>query len=268
MKLFITLLVLCTGLFANSLEQIRQSGVVRIGVRDAHPPLCESNNGKFEGFEIDLANAIAKEIFGKKEGRIEFIPLSVNDRIPFLQENKLDLVIGLFSITAERKRKIDFSIPYLSVNLGVLTRKADAFTDITQLYDKKIVFEGNATVAEKFFKNKGFKNFGRCNSAKECYEMVRDGTADGYINDNLIVLAYSVIDDILEVPFKNLGPSDFIGIGVQKGNKELLELINSRLIGLSKEGFFKKAYEQSFDPFYRGAAEKKYFLLDGIYNLL
>ena len=242
MKLFIALLVLCTGLFANSLEQIRQSGVVRIGVRDAHPPLCESNNGKFEGFEIDLANAIAKEIFGKKEGRIEFIPLSVNDRIPFLQENKLDLVIGLFSITAERKRKINFSIPYLS--------------------------EGNATVAEKFFKNKGFKNFGRCNSAKECYEMVRDGTADGYINDNLIVLAYSVIDDILEVPFKNLGPSDFIGIGVQKGNKELLELINSRLIGLSKEGFFKKAYEQSFDPFYRGAAEKKYFLLDGIYNLL
>ena len=59
MKLFITLLVLCTGLFANSLEQIRQSGVVRIGVRDAHPQLCESNNGKFEGFEIDLANAIA-----------------------------------------------------------------------------------------------------------------------------------------------------------------------------------------------------------------
>ena len=140
MKLFITLLVLCTGLFANSLEQIRQSGVVRIGVRDAHPPLCESNNVKFEGFEIDLANAIAKEIFGKKEGKIEFIPLSVNDSIPFLEANKLDLVIGLFSITNERKRKIDFSLPYLSVNLGILTRKADAFTDIAQLYDKKYVF--------------------------------------------------------------------------------------------------------------------------------
>ena len=248
MKLLFIAALFCAALFADSLDQIRQNGVIRIGVRDAHPPLCESNGGKFEGFEIDLANAIAKEIFGKKEGKIEFIPLSVNDRIPFLEANKLDLVIGLFSITNERKRKIDFSLPYLSVNLGVLTRKADAFTDIAQLHDKKIVFEGDATVAEKFFKTKG--------------------DADGYINDNLIVLAYSVIDDTLEVPFKNLGPSDFIGIGVQKDNKELLDFVNAELIKLSKEGFFKKAYEQSFDPFYRGTADKKYFLLDGIYNML
>ncbi|WP_298061975.1 transporter substrate-binding domain-containing protein [uncultured Campylobacter sp.] len=268
MKLLFIAALFCAALFADSLDQIRQNGVIRIGVRDAHPPLCESNGGKFEGFEIDLANAIAKEIFGKKEGKIEFIPLSVNDRIPFLEANKLDLVIGLFSITNERKRKIDFSLPYLSVNLGVLTRKADALTDIAQLHDKKIVFEGDATVAERFFKNKGFKNLGHCASAKECYEMIRNGDADGYINDNLIVLAYSVIDDTLEVPFKNLGPSDFIGIGVQKDNKELLDFVNAELIKLSKEGFFKKAYEQSFDPFYRGTADKKYFLLDGIYNML
>ena len=268
MRAFIAIFLFCAALFADSLDQIRQNGVIRIGVRDAHPPLCESNGGKFEGFEIDLANAIAKEIFGKKEGKIEFIPLSVNDRIPFLETNKLDLVIGLFSITNERKRKIDFSLPYLSVNLGVLTRKADTFTDIAQLHDKKIVFEGDATVAEKFFKTKGFKNLGHCASAKECYEMIRNGDADGYINDNLIVLAYSVIDDTLEVPFKNLGPSDFIGIGVQKDNKELLDFVNAELIKLSKEGFFKKAYEQSFDPFYRGTADKKYFLLDGIYNML
>ena len=98
--------------------------------------------------------------------------------------------------------------------------------------------------------------------------MIRNGDADGYINDNLIVLAYSVIDDTLEVPFKNLGPSDFIGIGVQKDNKELLDFVNAELIKLSKEGFFKKAYEQSFDPFYRGTADKKYFLLDRIYNML
>ena len=268
MRVLIAIFVLCAGLFANSLEEIRQSGVIRIGVRDGHPPLCESNNGKFEGFEINLAHAIAKDIFGKKEGKVEFISLSVNDRIPFLETNKVDLVIGLFSITAERKRKIDFSLPYFSVNLGVLTRKADGFTDMAQLHDKKIIFEGNATVAEKFFKQKGFTNIGHCASAKECYQMVRSGDADGYINDNLIVLAYSVIDDILEVPFKNLGPSDFIGIGVQKDNKELLDFVNAELIKLSKEGFFSKAYEENFDPFYRGLAEKKYFLLDGIYNML
>ncbi|RKV98531.1 MAG: amino acid ABC transporter substrate-binding protein, partial [Campylobacter sp.] len=55
---------------------------------------------------------------------------------------------------------------------------------------------------------------------------------------------------------------------VQKGNQSLLDFINADLIKLSKEGFFKKAYEDTFEPFYRGTADKKYFLLDGIYNML
>nr|WP_314441922.1 hypothetical protein [uncultured Campylobacter sp.] len=55
---------------------------------------------------------------------------------------------------------------------------------------------------------------------------------------------------------------------MQKGNKELLDFINAELVKLSKEGFFKKAYQNTFEPFYRGTADKKYFLLDGIYDLL
>ena len=98
--------------------------------------------------------------------------------------------------------------------------------------------------------------------------MMKDGRADGYANDNIIVLAYAVVDDTLEVPFKNLGAAEFLGVGVQKGNQSLLDFINADLIKLSKEGFFKTAYEDPFEPFYRGTADKKYFLLDGIYNML
>ena len=81
MRVFIAIFLLCAALFADSLDQIRQNGVIRIGVRDAHPPLCESNGGKFEGFEIDLANAIAKEIFGKSR-RFPAAPL------PFEQKGR------------------------------------------------------------------------------------------------------------------------------------------------------------------------------------
>ena len=269
MKLiFCMIFALCGSIFANSLDSIRQSGTIKIGIREGRPPLSDSKNGEFEGFEISLARAIAKGIFGDKKGDIKFVPVTASERIPSLVNNKVDLVIGSLTITPERSKHIDFSIPYLSVNFGVLTRKADAINDISQLKDMKILVEGNSTAPEEYLKKEKFHNLVRCSTTNECYEMVKNGQADAYINDNLVVLAYGVIDHALEVPFKTLGSTEFIGVGVSKGNKELLELVNAELIKLSKEGFFKKAYSNTFEPFYRGLVDKKYFLLDEIYSLL
>ena len=131
----------------------------------------------------------------------------------------------------------------------------------------RLITEEGTTV-DNYLKKEKFSNVSYCKITSECYAMIRDGKADGYINLNITVLAYAVVDDTLEVPFQNFGKPDFIGIGVQKGNKELLDFINAELVKLSKEGFFKKAYQDTFEPFYRGTADKKYFLLDGIYDLL
>ena len=98
--------------------------------------------------------------------------------------------------------------------------------------------------------------------------MLKDGDVDAYATDNLIAMAYPVVDSEVEVPLKTLGKPDFMGIGVQKGNKELLDFVNAELIKLSKEGFFEEAYEGTFNAFYHGAADKRYFLLDGIYSFL
>lgn len=268
MKLFFALFLFCAGLFANTLDSIKQSGTIRIGVREGRPPLSQSKDGKFEGFEISLAEALSKGIFGEKKGDIEFIPVTAGERIPFLVNNKVDLIIGTFIITPERSKHVDFSIPYLSVNFGVLTRKADTISDISQLRDMKILVEGNATAPELYLKKEKFDNLMRCATTKECYEMVKNGQADAYINDNIIVLAYEIMDKAMKVSLKTLGPTEFIGVGVSKGNKELLELINAELIKLSKEGFFERAYSDTFEPFYKKAADKKYFLLDEIYRFL
>jgi len=77
----------------------------------------------------------------------------------------------------------------------------------------------------------------------------------------LLVLAYAVVDSDTEVNIKNLGVSDFLGIAVSKGNKDLLEFLNGELIKLSKDGFMKKTYDEVIEPYYKGTAEKKYFLL-------
>ena len=73
MRLLFILALFCASIFANTLDEIRQAGVIRVGVREGRPPLSESNNGKFEGFEIELASSIAKEIFGDKKGEVQFV---------------------------------------------------------------------------------------------------------------------------------------------------------------------------------------------------
>lgn len=55
---------------------------------------------------------------------------------------------------------------------------------------------------------------------------------------------------------------------MQKGNTELLDFINDQLILLNKNGFFRKAYENTFVPFYKGTVDKKYFLLEDLYSSL
>ena len=263
-KIALCLLLLVGSLFANTLSEIKSKGVLRVGVFTEQPPFGELRDGTFSGFEIDFANSIAKHIFNAKDGKVQFVPVQASERSKFLQDNLIDLLIATYTITDERAKGIDFSFPYFSVNIGVLTKKESNIHKEEELRGKKIIVE-NGTTAQNYFNQKGYTTV-KCPNSNACYKMLKDGAGDAYANDNLIVLVYPIIDRTVEVNIKNLGKSDFLGVGVAKGNKELLDLVNNTLVSLSKEGFFRNSFKDTIDPFYKGTAEQKYFLLD-IYNI-
>ena len=251
--------VLC----ARSLGEIKSSGVVRVGVYDAQPPFGKLEDGVHQGFEIDMANEIAKDIFKNGGGKVEFVSVAANQRIRYLQEDKVDMVIATITVTPEREKEIDFTTPYFSVNIGVLTRVEDKIRSLGDLQDQTILVLSGGT-SEPYFEKQGYK-ISRCESASACYKALKAGQGAAYADDNLVVLGYPVLDKKVEVNIKNLGASDFLAIGVQKGNAELLNFLNEELIKLSKEGFFKKIFNESVEPYYKGTAERKYFLLDDLY---
>lgn len=261
------LLIFCSFicLFANSLDEIRQKGVLRVGVYEGQPPFSKIDNGNFVGFEIELAKGIADMIFDKKNGKIEFVTIAPQDRIPFLQENRVDLVVANYTNTKERAEYVDFSMPYFSVNIGVLTNTDDNIKSMKDLKGKTILC-GKSSTADTFFKNKGY-NVAYCDTASECYLKLKSKEADAYAADNIIVMTFPILDNSVEVNMKNLGKAEFLAIGVQKGNKDLLSFVNQSLIELSKKDFFQKEFVDSIDPFYKGTADKKYFLLDDIYSI-
>ncbi len=267
-KFLLSLLVAAlasSALCARSLSEIKSSGVLRIGVYDAQPPFSKIEDGVHQGFEVDMANAIAKDML-PSGGKVEFTSVLANQRIKFLQEDKVDAVIATLTVTPEREKLIDFTTPYFSVNIGILTRVEDKIKSLNDLQDKTILVLSGGT-AETYFEKQGY-NIARCDNANACYKALKAGQGDGYADDNLVVLAYPVLDKKVEVNIKNLGTSDFLAIGVKKGNSELLDFLNGELIKLSKEGFFKNSFDNFIEPYYKGTAEKKYFLLDDLYSLL
>lgn len=264
-KIFFLALLSCIFACANSLSEIKQSKVIRVGVYENEPPFSKATEKGFEGFEVELANALAAKIFGNAGGRVELIPVTNEVRFPMLQNNQADMIVAAASITEERKDNADFSMPYFTVNLGILTDKNSHISKITELLGKKVGVI-RKTTGEAYMLRDGGYNVVHCNDSVDCYRRLKSGEIAGYCNNNLFVMVYPIIDPAVEVNIKNLGDNVFLGVAVQKGNAELLDAINKALISLSKEGFFKKAYDNTFESFYKGTVDKKYFLLDDLYN--
>ena len=264
-KSLFLILLSCVFALANSLSEIKQGRVVRIAVYENEPPFSRVTDGGFEGFDVELANAIGGKILGASGGRIELIPVSAQARFPSIQNNQADILIAAASITEERKKNYEFSMPYLSVNSGVLTRKSDNIKKIADLQGKKVGVIRGSTGETYMLKDGGY-NLAYCKNSSDCYRRLKSGEIDGACDDNLFVMVYPVADSSVEVNIKSLGENVFLGIAMQRGNAELVEAVNQALISLSKEGFFKKAYNNTFEPFYKGTVDKKYFLLDDIYS--
>lgn len=97
------------NVYADALNNIKQSGAVRIAVLDDYPPWGFAGPGmKTVGFDIEFANLIAKKL----GVNVTIVPTTGHNRIPFLQTGKVDMIVACLGKNAEREKAIDFSAPY------------------------------------------------------------------------------------------------------------------------------------------------------------
>lgn len=98
------------------LEQVRSAGEIRVGLEFGRPPWgFKDANLQPTGYDYDAAKLIAEELGVK----LVIVELSQPNRVPFLTSGRVDAVISTFSITPEREKVVDFSIPYGTAIVGV-----------------------------------------------------------------------------------------------------------------------------------------------------
>src|SRR5580704_3480323 len=128
---------------ADKLDDIKDRGSLIIGVTESSPPFSfRSADGNIVGYDVDLADGVAASLGVSSQKS----PIINAERIPALQQDRVDLVAVGMSRSRDRANDIDFSFAYLDSPHKVLVRKASGIVHIAQLADQKLALVRSASV--------------------------------------------------------------------------------------------------------------------------
>lgn len=139
-KWFLSLLFLSFGLsslpaHADKFAEILSKGTIRIIVFTDVPPFSSMNvNRELEGFDVDFARLLAKDLGVK----LELVPATAANRIPYLLTDRADLNVAAMSVTSERAKQVMYSAPYADTSLAVFGAKSTAVSSAAQTGRLKI----------------------------------------------------------------------------------------------------------------------------------
>lgn len=132
--LSVFLLSACQKNTRNVYQEVKKSNEITWGVKaDTRLfGLMSIKTGKIEGFEVDLANALTKEMLGKN-AKASFVQTTAKTKIPLLKNGNIDAVLAAMTITPERKKQIDFSNPYFYAGQSLLVKEDSSIRNVQDL---------------------------------------------------------------------------------------------------------------------------------------
>ncbi|MFI1167841.1 transporter substrate-binding domain-containing protein [Streptomyces sp. NPDC020801] len=219
-----------------------------------YPPFQSEIDGKVQGFDVSLIDLVAKDLGVKQQ--ILDTPFENFKTGAFLNSGQCDLAAAGMTITAERKKHVDFSDPYFNATQAVLADKKSGITSFADIRAKGKKLGAQAqTTGEDYAKSKGYDPVS-FHSSDAVLNGLRTGqvqavvidypVVQGWLKDKANADAFKVVD--------NLNTGEQYGFTVKKGNTKLLAAINKAIAGAKSDGTYKKLYEQWIGPYAAAAA--------------
>jgi ABC-type amino acid transport/signal transduction systems, periplasmic component/domain len=220
------------------IKAIKDRGALKVGVKLDVPKFGYKDPAteKIDGFEIDLARAVAKKILGD-ENKIQFQGVTAKTRGPLLDSGEVDLIAATFTITDERKKSYNFSDPYFTDGVGLMVKKSSGINSLKDLNGKKIGVAQTATSKQAIQDeaNKlGIKvQFLEFASYPEIKSALDAGRVDCFSVDGAILNGY--LDDSTVILSDRFSPQTY-GIASKKGNDGLAKVVNDTINDMKKSG--------------------------------
>lgn len=232
----------------NIYQEVKQSNKIVWGVKaDTRLfGLMSIKTGKIEGFEIDLANALTKEILGK-DGKAEFVQTTTKTKIPLLKNGNVDAVLAAMTITPEREKQVAFTKPYFNAGQSLLvkdTSKVKSIKDLNRSNAVILAVKGTTAVAnvKKFApkaKTLEYDDYG------QAFTALKAGQGEALTTDSGILAGLATEGKGYKLVGGNF-TSDPYGIAVNKNQKEFVKALNRALTKLRKNGTYDRIVKKWF----------------------
>jgi glutamate transport system substrate-binding protein len=226
-------------------------GKIKIGIKYDQPGLgLQEPDGSFSGFDVDVATYVAGQL-GYKPNQIEFVQTKSADRENALARGDVKFIAATYSITDERKQKVDFAGPYLLAHQDLLVKKDSKIVKGTDLNGNNLCSVTGSTSAQNIQKTIAPKaNLKEVSTYSECIAGLQSGSVDAVTTDDSILAGFAA-QDKYKGQFKLAGlklSNENYGVGVKKGDSATLDKINKALEKMVSDGSWQKAVDTNFGP--------------------
>ena len=223
---------------ADVLADVKKKGVLVVGTKGDYRPFGYLDpSGKIVGFEPDLAADVAKRLGVK----LELVPVVASNRIQFLQQGKIDMMIATMSDTPERRKIVDIVEPdYYASGTNVLAKKSENLKSWDQLKGKKVCLIQGSFYNKELQEKYGVEGVAFPGTA-EAYAALKNGNCVAFAYDDTAIVGemakpewkdYEMpLNSILVVPW---------GIAVKQGEKALGEFISKAMVEWHKTGYIRQ----------------------------
>lgn len=197
-----------------------------------------AEDGQMIGFDIDVAEAIAKELdLEPVQQKFKFGSI-----VEGVKNGRFDAAVASHSITEDRKKEVHFSTPYYYSGAQIFTRSGDTFQTLDDLKDKEIAVSRGSTFAGMI--KDVTDNMMLLDSDVTALEALSKGKHDAVVTD--YITGKEAIGAGMAIEGKDVLEQSEQGIAVAKENEKLIEKINEILEKLREDGTLKEISEKYF----------------------
>ena len=219
---------------ADALAAAEKSGTLRIAVPQDFPPFgTVGPDLKPRGYDIDVANLIGREL----KLKVEIIPVSSTNRIPYLTTGKADLVISSLGKNAEREKVIDFSVAYAPFFNGIFGPTDMPIKKAEDTAGKTVgVTRGSVEDLEYSKVAPGSTTIKRFEDNNATISAYLSGQVQLIATGNVVAAAVNESSKLRRLETKFLIKDSPCFVGVNKGETALLGKVNEVIAKLKKSG--------------------------------
>lgn len=238
--------IVLAALLAGISLSASAADTIRFATEASYPPFefVDANN-KIMGFDVDLANALCKEM----NATCTFTNQAFDSLIPSLKFRRFDAVMAGMDITPEREKQVLFSKPYYENSALFITQKGKV-ADVAGLKGKRVGVQ-NGTTHQKYL---GDKHSDITTVPYDSYQNaildLKNGRIDAVFGDTAVVNEWLKQNQNLTALGEKVTDKAYfgtgLGIAVRQGNSALQQKFNAALDKVKADGTYKTIYNKWF----------------------